>query len=86
MHQHGEIEHAENHIRLPFDIDESRGDEVSECEIESPVRRRGERNSLAAHAQRVEFWGVNPRDGTPGWGVGGDEEVGAGDDGFGGGT
>lgn len=83
MHQHCEIEHAEDDICLPLDIDEGGGDEVAEGEIEGPVRGRGERDGFPADAEGVEFRRVDPGDGTPGGGVGGDEEVGAGDDGFG---
>ena len=86
VHQHGQVEDAEDDVRLPLDVDESGRDEVAEGEVEGPVRRRGERDGLAAHAQRVQFGRVDPGDGAPGRGVRGDEEVGAGDDGFGGGA
>ena len=86
VHQHREIEHPEDDVRLPLDVDKGGRDEVAEGEIEGPVGRRGQRDGLAPHAQRVQFRRVDPRDGTPGWGEGGDEEVGAGDDGFGGGA
>ena len=85
MHQHGGVEDAEDDVRLPLDVDEGGGHEVAEGEVEGPVGRGGERDGLAAHAQRVEFRRVDPGDGAPGGRVGGDEEVGAGDDGFGGG-
>ena len=86
MHQHREIEHAEDDVRFPLDVHEGGRDEVAQGEIEGPVGGGGERDGFPAHAQRVEFRGVDPGDGAPRWGVRGDEEVGAGDDGFGGGT
>lgn len=83
MHQHREVEHAEDDVRLPLDVDKRRRDEVAQGEVEGPIRRRGERNGFPAHAQWLQFGRVNPGDGAPGGGVGGDEEVGASDDGFG---
>ena len=80
---HGEAEDAEDEVRLPLDVFKGGRDEVAQSEIKGPVGRGGERDGLAAHAERVEFGRVDPGDGAPGGGVGGDEEVGAGDDGFG---
>ena len=83
VQEHGDVEDAEEDVGVPLDVDESGGHEVAEGEIKSPVRRGGQGDGFAAHAERVEFGRVDPAYGTPGWGVGGDEEVGAGDDGFG---
>ena len=80
---HGEAEDTEDEVRLPLDIFKGGRDEVAQGEVEGPVGRGGERDGLAAHAERVEFGRIDPGDGTPGGGVRGDEEVGAGDDGFG---
>ena len=83
MHQHGEVEDAEDEVRLPLDVDKGGRDEVAEGEVEGPVGRGSERDGLAAHTQGIKFRRVDPGDGAPGRGVGGDEEVGAGDDGLG---
>lgn len=86
VEEHAGVEDAEEDVHLPADGDEGRGHEVGEREVEDPVSRGGERDGLAAHAEGVQFGGVNPRDRSPGGGEAGDEEVGAGDDGFGGGA
>lgn len=84
--EHGYTEDAKDNVHLPADIDERRRDEVAEGKVEGPVAGRGERNGLASDAVGVQLGRVGPGDGTPGWCVGGDEEVGAGDDGAGGGA
>lgn len=53
VHQHREIEHPEDDVRLPFYIHKSGRHEVAQGEIEGPVRRRGEGDGFAAHAQGV---------------------------------
>ena len=83
MDEHCEAEDAKDDVRLPLDVFKGGGDEVSEGEVECPVGRGRERDGLAADAEGVEFGRVDPGDGAPGGGVGGDEEVGAGNDGFG---
>ena len=83
MHKHCEAKDAKDDIRLPFDVDKSGRNKVSERKVKGPVRRRGERDRLAADAQRVQFRRVDPGDGAPGRRVGRDEEIGAGDDGLG---
>ena len=83
MHEHRDVEDAKDDVRLPLYVFKGWRDEVAQREIERPVRGRGQRDRLAAHAQRVEFRRVDPGDGAPGRSVRGDEEVGAGDDGLG---
>lgn len=75
VHQHRQVEHAEDDVRLPLDVDERGRDEVAEGEVEGPVRRGGERDGFAADAQGVEFRRVDPGDRAPAGGVGCDEEV-----------
>ncbi len=86
MHEHGHTKHAEEDIRLPLNILKRRRHEVAKREVEGPIPRRRERDGFPAHAQRVEFGGVDPRYGAPGGRVGGDEEVAAGDEALGGGA
>lgn len=83
MHEHCEVEDAEDDVSFPLDVFESGRDEVTEGEIEGPVRGGGECDGFAADAKRVEFGRVDPGDWTPGGGEGGDEQIGTGDDGFG---
>ena len=85
MDRHCSVEDAEDDVDFPLDVDESGRYEVGEGEVEDPVCGCGERNCLAADAEREEFGRVDPRDGPPGGGVGRDEEVGASDDGAAGG-
>ena len=82
--EHADAEDAEHDVGAPLDVDERRRHEVAEGEVEGPVGRRGKRDGLAAHAQRVEFGRVDPGYRAPGRRVRGDEQVRAGDDGFGG--
>lgn len=48
-----------------------------------PIARRGKCDCLSPHPIRVQFWRVDPRYRAPGRSIGGDKEIGAGDDGFG---
>ena len=83
---HGGTEDTEDEVSLPLDVFERGGHKVAEGEVEEPVGRSAERDSLSADTEREEFWGVDPGDRTPGDGEGGDEEVRAGDDDLAGGT
>lgn len=83
VHEHGEVEDAEDDVGFPLDVFEGGRDEVAEGEVEGPVGGGGERDGFAADAEGVEFRRVDPGDGAPGGGVGGDEQIGTGDDGFG---
>lgn len=86
MQEHGRAEDTENDVYLPLDVYERRWNEVREREVESPVGRSAEGVGFAADAEREQFGRVHPRHRTPGDRVHRDEEIGAGDDGFGGGT
>lgn len=83
VNQHSQAEDAEYEISLPLDIDKGGRHEVAESEVEGPVRRGSESDSLASDAERIELWGIDPRDGSPSWRVRGNEEVAASDDSFG---
>ena len=76
----GRLWEQEPDVDFPLDVDEGWGHEVGEGKVEDPVCGYGERDCLAADAEGEEFGWVDPRDGALGWGVGGDEEVCAGDD------
>jgi len=86
MHEHSNAKNTEQDIRLPLDVLKRRRHEIAKREIEGPVPRRSERDGFPAHAQRVQFGGVDPRHGAPGGRVGGYEEVAAGDEALGGGA
>lgn len=82
MDGHGDAEDSEDDVGLPLDVDEGRGNEVSESEVEDPVARGSQSVGLATEVVGEQLWWVDPGDGAPSWGVRGNEEVGAGNDGL----
>lgn len=84
--EHGGTEATENHICPPLNADERWRHKVTEREVEGPIRRCGERHGLATDSEGVQLRWIDPADWTPGGGVRGNEEVGAGDDRLGSGT
>ena len=82
MHEHGEVEDAEDEVSFPFDVYKGRGNEIAQSKIKCPVGRRCECYCFAAHPEGIQFWGVDPGYWAPRWSVRSDEEIGAGDDGF----
>lgn len=75
MPEHGKTENGEYEVRLPGNTGECGGNEVGEGEVESPVTAGGQGNSLATDSQRVQLWGVGPRDRPPGGSIRRDEQV-----------
>lgn len=86
VQEHGGTEDTEENVDLPLDVDEGRGHEVAEREVEGPVGGGAQRVGLATDAKGEQLGRVSPRGGTPGDGVAGDEEVGRGDDSLAGGA
>lgn len=84
MQEHGCAEDAEEDIDFPFDVLEGWGHEIAQREVERPVCRGGQGDSLSTHSEGEELRWVHPTRWSPGGRVGSDEEVGAGDDDFGG--
>lgn len=60
MHKHGDAEYTKNDVGTPLNVDKCRWDEIAESEIERPIGRRGESDSLTTHAEWVEFGWVDP--------------------------
>ena len=78
MNRHSGQEHAEDYVSLPLDVDERRWDEVGQSEVEDPVCRGAECDGFASNAQRVELWGIDPADRTPGWRKRSNKQIGEG--------
>lgn len=83
---HDSQENTEDDVCLPADVGEGRGNEETQRGVEGPVGGGGERNGLTADTERVQLGWVDPGHGAPGWCVGCDEEVCAGNQGLGGGS
>lgn len=83
---HGHREAAKNDVALPLNVVESGRDKVAESKVERPVTGGGDRVALASQSVTEEFGNVDPRDRAPCGCKRGDEQVGAGNDGFGSGT
>ena len=80
--EHGCAENTEHNVDFPADVGKGRRNEVSQCEVEGPVGRRSKGHSFSSDAKRIEFWWVDPRYGTPGGSIRGDEEIGTSDHSF----
>lgn len=48
---HDEAERPEDHVRLPLDVGEGRGNEECQREVEDPVAGRGNANAFGSVAQ-----------------------------------
>lgn len=81
MDSHRSAEDPENDVHLPLDVDKRRWDEIRQREVEDPVRSRAQRDSLTTDAEREQFRWVYPGHRSPRRCIGGNKEVGAGDDG-----
>lgn len=64
--RHGRAEDTEDDVHLPLDVDERGRNKVTQSEVEDPVGRGGDSDSLSADAKREELGRVDPRDRTPG--------------------
>lgn len=81
--KHSEAEDGEDDVDLPLDVLEPGWHEVRKGEVEDPVGRGSQRDSLSTDAEGVEFWWVDPGYWAPGGCERGNEEVGARNDGLG---
>ncbi|KFY15389.1 hypothetical protein V491_05695 [Pseudogymnoascus sp. VKM F-3775] len=83
MDQGEPVEAAEDHVYFPRDVVEHRRHGEAQDAVPKPVGHHGETDCLGPDFGGEDLGGVAPRHGTPRGGVGGDEEVAAGDDGAG---
>lgn len=55
VHGHNGTEHAEDDIRLPFDVVESGGNKVCKCKVENPISGGGYSDALCTVFKREDL-------------------------------